>query len=127
MDFSRQRYGERFKFLPKIIYSRSHRFFLNVYIGTYSTHKIFILIFFCKTHFRDQTTNNAAALPNKFDMNSTSLSKSSTNPYLKKSLTAFGSKSSGPNHDPGVNSDDDDDEELGDLENTRMEEDDMFR
>jgi len=76
---------------------------------------------------RDQTTNNAAALPNKFDMNSTSLSKSSTNPYLKKSLTAFGSKSSGPNHDPGVNSDDDDDEELGDLENTRMEEDDMFR
>ena len=65
-------------------------------------------------------------MPNKFDMNSTSLSKSSTNPYLKKSLTAFGSKSSGPNHDPGVNSDDDDDEELGDLENTRMEEDDMF-
>ena len=92
-----------------------------------STHKIFIFNFFCKTLFRDQTTNNAAALPNKFDMNSTSLSKSSTNPYLKKSLTAFGSKSSGPNHDPGVNSDDDDDEELGDLENTRMEEDDMFR
>ena len=92
-----------------------------------STHRIFIFNFFCKTHFRDQTTNNAAALPNKFDMNSTSLSKSSTNPYLKKSLTAFGSKSSGPNHDPGVNSDDDDDEELGDLENTRMEEDDMFR
>ena len=73
--------------------------------------------------YRDQT--NAAALPNKFDMNSTSLSKSSANPYLKKSLTPFG-KSSGPNHDPGVNSDDDDDEE-DDLENTRMEEDDMFR
>ena len=97
-------------------------FFLNLVLTGF-----LFLIFFCKTHFRDQTTNNAAALPNKFDMNSTSLSKSSTNPYLKKSLTAFGSKSSGPNHDPGVNSDDDDDEELGDLENTRMEEDDMFR
>ena len=127
MDFSRQRYGERFKFLPKIIYSRSHRDFFKYLYRYISTHKIFIFNFFCKTHFRDQTTNNAAALPNKFDMNSTSLSKSSTNPYLKKSLTAFGSKSSGPNHDPGVNSDDDDDEELGDLENTRMEEDDMFR
>ena len=79
--------------------------------------------------YRDQTTTNAApALPNKFDMNSTSLSKSSANPYLKKSLTPFG-KSSGPNHDPGVNSDDDDGDEFqeDDLENTRMEEDDMFR
>ena len=56
-------------------------------------------------------------------MNSSSLSKSSTNPYLKKSLTS--SRSPGPNHDPGVNSDDDDDDD--DLENSRMEEDDMFR
>ena len=58
-------------------------------------------------------------------MNSSSLSKSSTNPYLKKSLTSF-NKSPGPNHDPGVNSDDDDDD-VDDLENSRMEEDDMFR
>ena len=72
--------------------------------------------------FRDQ---NPGALPNKFDMNSSSLSKSSTNPYLKKSLTSF-NKSPGPNHDPGVNSDDDDDD-VDDLENSRMEEDDMFR
>ena len=40
-------------------------------------------------------------------------------------MTSF-NKSPGPNHDPGVNSDDDDDD-VDDLENSRMEEDDMFR
>ena len=74
--------------------------------------------------------NSAAAntggspLPNKFDINSTSfgvgtghqVSTPKTNPFLKKSLTR-----NQPNHDPGVNSDDEDDFE-GELG-----EDDMFR
>ena len=72
-------------------------------------------------------------LPNKFDINSTSfgvgyerdtraghgnhmVSTPKTNPFLKKSLTR-----NQPNHDPGVNSDDEDDFE-GELG-----EDDMFR
>ena len=71
-------------------------------------------------YHRDQN----ATLPNKFDMNSTTLSKSTANPYLKKSVTSSW-KNPGPNHDPGVNSDDEDEDELED--NSHMEEDDMFR
>ena len=65
-----------------------------------------------------EQNNQSPALPDKFDINSTSgfHAKSSANPFLKKSL-----RNSGPNRDPGVNSDDEDDfeGELGD--------DDMFR
>ena len=63
--------------------------------------------------------NPSPALPDKFDINSSSAgfqAKSSANPFLKKSL-----RNSGPNRDPGVNSDDEDDFE-GDLGD-----DDMFR
>ena len=74
-------------------------------------------------------TTERSPLPNKFDINSTSfgvgyerdnrtsmVSTPKTNPFLKKSLTR-----NQPNHDPGVNSDDEDDFE-GELG-----EDDMFR
>jgi len=73
-------------------------------------------------------TTERSPLPNKFDINSASfgvgyerdnrtmISTPKTNPFLKKSLTR-----NQPNHDPGVNSDDEDDFE-GELG-----EDDMFR
>lgn len=67
---------------------------------------------------------HGSPLPNKFDINSTNFvstpknsSASSTNPFLKKSLTR-----NQPNRDPGVNSDEEDDDFDGDLG-----EDDMFR
>jgi hypothetical protein len=67
---------------------------------------------------------NTSPLPNKFDINSSSPAgtvglstpKSSTNPFLKRSLTK-----NLPNRDPGVNSEDEDEFD-GDLG-----EDDMFR
>lgn len=71
------------------------------------------------------TLSTGSPLPNKFDINSTSFGANTTpksshniNPFLKKSLT----RNHGPNRDPGVNSEDEDDDfdrELG--------EDDMFR
>ena len=65
--------------------------------------------------------SSGSPLPNKFDLNSTTTTPKSShtiNPFLKKSLT----RNHGPNRDPGVNSEDEDDDfdrELG--------EDDMFR
>ena len=61
-------------------------------------------------------------MPNKFDINSSGFGKdlnnsSKPNPFLKKSLTR-----NQPNRDPGVNSDDEDDDFDGELG-----EDDMFR
>ena len=71
------------------------------------------------TQHREQSNPSPSnALPDKFDINhAVATPKSSANPFLKKSLRNSG----GPNRDPGVNSDDEDDFE-GDLGD-----DDMFR
>lgn len=65
---------------------------------------------------------HGSPLPNKFDINSSnfvSTPKNSTaNPFLKKSLTR-----NQPNRDPGVNSDEEDD----DFDSGELGEDDMFR
>jgi len=72
-------------------------------------------------HREQSNPSPNGALPDKFDINHSSnvvtTPKSSANPFLKKSLRNSG----GPNRDPGVNSDDEDDFE-GDLGD-----DDMFR
>ena len=71
-------------------------------------------------HREQSNPSPNGALPDKFDINHSNVvttPKSSANPFLKKSLRNSG----GPNRDPGVNSDDEDDFD-GDLGD-----DDMFR